>query len=100
MISTLRSISARLSGDILARNSAYLCVLIAVLLADLQQMFIVQLVGFGNVLRIPSTIAGLDAAQQQYRHSARVESIEDAKRTSSMLNPKLSHVAMSGLIDR
>src|ERR1700735_4083499 len=66
------------SGVIRARNVANECLpAIVLLLLQLSQMLVVEIVGPRDHPIVKALVAGLVAADQQDRHAARIERIED-----------------------
>ena len=67
--------------------------------SKLFQVFVIQLIGDGDMNLIPTIVPGFVTADQQNRHAARVKGIERSVWTSSVLCSKFTHVSMFGAID-
>ena len=58
-------------------------------------MFVIQLIGDGDMKLIPAIVSGFVATNQQNRHTARVKGIKRAVRSPGMLRSEFAHVSMS-----
>jgi hypothetical protein len=67
--------------------------------SKLFQVFVIQLIGDGDMNFIPTIVPGFVTADQQNRHAARVKGIERSIWTSGVLCSKFTHVSMFGAID-
>jgi hypothetical protein len=56
-------------------------------------MLLVERIGFGDHLVVPAVVAGLVAAEEEDGNAARVEGIENAVRSTLVLDAKFAHMA-------
>src|SRR5216684_2032027 len=94
-LSARRRASARASGDIFARSSLNFVVFGIVFLLDLQKVVVVNLICQRYVLLVPAVIACLVATQQQKRHAARFENIQNPVGAPVVLHTQFTHSGMA-----
>jgi hypothetical protein len=67
--------------------------------SKLFQVFVIQLIGDGDMNLIPTIVPSFVIADQQYRHSARVKGIKRSIWASGVLRSKFTHVSMFGAVN-
>jgi hypothetical protein len=67
--------------------------------SKLFQVFVIQLIGDGDMNFIPTIVAGFVTADQQNRHAARVKGIKRSIWTSGVLRSEFTHMPVSRAVN-
>src|ERR1039458_5419225 len=93
--SARRRASARASGGICARSSLNFVVFGIVFCLHLGKVVVVNPIGQRYVLLVPAVVAGFVTAQQQERHTARIENVKHPVGLALVLHAEFTHCGVT-----